>query len=538
MTFLKKHSHLLILILIITIGLFLRLYKIDFGRPQSFLYDENDIYDDAIRISQNYKFIIENEGWLGFKPSSFVYGTFPTYFLVFSTMIFNKIISILHAPIDMDFYFVYMRIITALFSFLTVIFSSLLYKKIFKDKNGTLITFILAAINWKLIAQSHYLNHDTFLTVFTTASLYFFISYINDPKKKFVNAMISAFFLGLTAGTKITGLIIAPIIGIILIYKKDWKSLGLYLLFTIIGFSLSNPFSIIYFTEFLERVVGMKSVEAGIIFGDINYNPFRYPLSFLKLLTPAIFLLSSYGFFEVIKKQIVGIKNKKIENNFETHVTLVSTIFIYIIFYSLTPRLTERWMVPIIPIWIVYGAKAFVGILEKYSKRKTIVYLVYALILSSSLFHTFSLIRQLNMEKPRSEAYVWFSTYLKDNNLNKARVLMYTNKGYKDPFSRLDNCDLTSYKVYEARGAQNVYPKDPFQYEYVILYSTMEKNYENNYVKNKYPEYYKLWSNFAKTVKDPENFKLLRKFETTKLDLIGIPEISIYENTKKASVNK
>lgn len=538
MTFFKKHFYLITLILITTAGLFLRLYKIDFGRPQSFLYDENDIYDDAIRISQNYKFIIENEGWLGFKPSSFVYGTFPTYFLVFSTMIFNKIISILHTPIDMDFYFVYMRIITALFSFLTVIFSSLLYKKVFKDIKGTAITFILTAINWKLIAQSHYLNHDTFLAVFTTASLYFFISYINDPDKKFINTMISAFFLGLTAGTKITGLIIAPIIGVILIYKKDWKSLGLYLLFTIIGFSLSNPFSIIYFTEFLDRVVGMKSVEAGIIFGDINYNPFRYPLSFLKLLTPAIFLLSSYGLFEVIKKQIAGIKNKKIESSVETHVTLIFTIFIYIIFYSLTPRLTERWMVPIIPIWVIYGSKAFVGILEKYSKRKIIVYLVYALILSSSLFYTFSLIRQLNIGKPRSEAYIWFSRYLKDNNLNKARVLMYTNKGYKDPFSRLDNCDLTSYKVYEAQGAQNVYPKDPFQYEYVILYSTMEKNYENNYVKNKYPEYYKLWRNFTKTVKDPENFKLLTKFETTKLDLIGIPDISIYENTKQASITQ
>ncbi len=460
---------------------------------------------------------------------------FPTYFLIFSTVVFNKIISVLHTPIDFDFYFVYMRIITALFSFLTVIFTSLLYKKIFKDKKGALITFVLTAVNWKLIAQSHYLNHDTFLTVLTTASLYFFISYLSDPSKKSLNAIISALFLGLTAGTKITGLIVAPAIGMILIFKKDWKALITYFLFTVIGFGISNPFSIIYFNDFLVRVVKMKSIEAGIIFGDINNNPLRYPLSFFKLLTPAVFLLSIYGLIENIKKLISNVKNKVVEINFETHSVLILTVFIYIIFYSLTPRLTERWMVPLIPILIIYASKALADLLKKFNKERWVIFVLIFLTTLSALFFTFSLVRQLKEGKPRVNAYIWFSEYLNNDNGEEKSVLMYTNKGYRDPFSKIDSCDLNSYKVYESQGAQNVYPKDPFQYDYVILYSTMEKNYENKYVKNKYPEYYKSWKSFTETVKEPTKFKLIREFKTTEPDLIGIPEIYIYENLKKVN---
>ena len=282
----------------------------------------------------------------------------------------------------------------------------------------------------------------------------------------------------------------------------------------------------------------MRSVEAVIVFGDINKNPLRYPISFFKLLTPMVFLLSIYGLFRILKKQVNEIKNKKIGPDLEIHSTLIFTVFIYIVFYSLTPRLIERWMVPIIPILIIYASKAFVDIYEEYNNRKMLIYFISILTLFSTMFFTFSLVRQLNAGKPRVNAYIWFSNYLNENNRREKSVLMYTNKGYRDPFSRLDNCDLNSFNVYESRGAQNVYPKDPLQYDYVILYSTMEKNYENNYVKSKYPKYYEAWSNFTKTVKKPENFKLIGEFKTTKPDLIVIPNISIYENLKVSDDTK
>lgn len=528
-----NHKTKILTILIFALGTFLRLYKIDFGRPQSFLYDENDIYDDVIRYSQNYKFIINQEGFEGFEPNSYVYGMFPTYFLILATMILNKSISVLHVPIDFNFYFVYMRIITSLFSVIGIVFTGLLYKKIFKDKIGTILAFLISALNWKLIAHSHYLNHDTYLMVLTTLSLYFLVSYLqNRDDKKYLNVSVSAFFLGLAVGTKITGLIIAPIIGLCLIHKKDWESIVNYGIFVLLGFSISNPFSIINFPEFISRITNMRNIEAGVVFSDINNNPLRYPLALIKILTPPIFIASIYGILDPIKKSFNGVRKNKIDEYSLTHLILFLTILIYIVFYSFTPRMTERWILPIIPILIVYSSKGLINLYAKLDKNKSVKIIFSLAIIISFLIYPISLFKQLGMGKPRVNAYSWFRQYLIERDLFNAPVLMYTNKGYRDPFSRLKNCHLILFNLYEARDAQNTYPKDPNNYDFVVLYSTLEKNYENKYVKEKYPEYSKAWSNFTNTVKDPSKFKLINSFKTTKLNLLGIPEISIYEKIK------
>lgn len=530
MSLAKKHSALILILIIFVSGAFLRLYKIDFGRPQSFLYDETDIYDDVIKYAQNYKFIMEKDGLMGFQPSSYVYGMFPTYFLIFSTMILNKTVSIFHLPIDFDFYFVYMRIVTAVFSLLAVIFTGLLYRKVFKNKIGTLISLALVVLNWKLIANSHYLNHDTYLTIFTISCLYFFISYLyNDSSKKYWHLFISACLLGLAAGTKVTGLLIAPLIGVILLLKKDWKGVFLYIAGVILIFAISNPFFIINFSEFFSRLVKMRTTEAGVVFGDINNNPLRYPFSLFKMLTPLVFLLSIFGIYNYAKPAFSKIKNQKFDNETLVHTLLISTILIYILFYSLTPRMIERWMLPIIPILIIYSTEGILKILEHIKNHKFINTIIIASIFITVIIFPISLIKQLNMEKPRVSAYKWVSNYLKQEGKSNYKVLMYTNKGYRDPFSKIENCDMDKFEVYESKGAQNSYPKDPMEYNIVVLYSYMERNYENKYVLEKYPKYYRAWDSFNSTVKDPERFKLVGSFETTKLDLLGIPEIFVYE---------
>ena len=184
MNTLKKYIYPLLITVILAFGISARLHKIDFGRPLSFLYDENDIYDQVVRYAFNYKFIIKQDGIKGFEPEDFVYGTFPTYFLTITTMVLNKYISLSKIEIDFDFYFVYMRIVTSLFSLLIIVFTGLLYKKIFKDKIGTILSITLTALNWKLIAHSHYLNHDIYLTTLSLISTYFFVSYIQEEGKK------------------------------------------------------------------------------------------------------------------------------------------------------------------------------------------------------------------------------------------------------------------------------------------------------------------------------------------------------------------
>ncbi|MBW6441774.1 phospholipid carrier-dependent glycosyltransferase [Patescibacteria group bacterium] len=142
-------------------------------------------------------------------------------------MVLNKIISIFNSSVDFDFYFIFIRIINSLFSFTAVIFTFLIYKKIFKDKKGSVIALFLASLNWRLIHHSHYVNQDTFLMVFTISSIYFFISYLEKSNKrsKYLFLLLSSVLFGFGVGTKITALISAPIVGLVLLFKKDVKGI-------------------------------------------------------------------------------------------------------------------------------------------------------------------------------------------------------------------------------------------------------------------------------------------------------------------------
>lgn len=526
---------------IILLGLFLRLNKIDFGIPYSFLYDETDIYDNVIKYAFNYKFIIANDDLKEFSPPSYVYGMFPTYFLTICVIILNKLISIFKFTIDFNYYLVFMRIVTSLFSLLGVIFTALLAKRLNKNIKVFLITLALAALNWKLAAHSHYLNQDTYLMVLFVSSYYFLISFMDGNKenensiksvKYYIPLGVSSLLLGLATGTKITALIVVPIIFLVLFLKKDLKSILLYIFGIFIGFALSNPFSIINFSSFLSRLILMKSVEAGVVFTSVNTNPFKYILYLFHLLTPLVFILSVVGMCEAVKNIIRKVKDKNLNDACYSHIILIGSAVIYILFFSLTPRLTDRWLLPIIPILLIYSTFGFMlseNILEKRRVLKIALLVITALIY---FYYSFTLINQLNIGKPRVNAYLWVKEYFSSSENENKKILMYTNKGDRDPFAKIKNIEMHMLMVYESRGALGFYPKNPMNYDFIILHSSFENNFKNRYVMNKYPDYYNTWMGFYNTVNDPSRFQVLRRFKTTKLDLIGVPEIYIYKRVE------
>ena len=537
MAIVKKYWVTVSIFLIVLIGLFVRLYKIGFGLPYSFLYDETDIYDNVIRYAFNYKFIMAENNLEGFSPTSYVYGMFPTYFLTFCTMALNKLISIFKFSVDFDFYFVYMRIATSLFSFGGVIFTTLIAKKLFKNSKYFLLTFLLAALNWKLAAHSHYLNQDTYLMVFFMSSIYFLTLYLSNGEKskkikEYIPLVVSSLLMGLATGTKITALIVIPVIFLVMVLKKDFKSIFLYSFGTFIGFALSNPFSIIYFSSFISRLVLMRSIEAGAVFSSVNTNPFKYIFSLFHLLTPPIFILSVIGIYESIKDLIKKYKDRNLDSTNYSHIILVGSVLIYTIFFSLTPRLTDRWMLPIIPILVIYSVLGFITIEKLIEKRKLLNILFITVTAFIYIFYSFNLLNQLSIGKPRVNAYIWAKEYFnKTENLN-SKVLMYTNKGDRDPFNKIKNIEMEMLRVYESRGAADFYPKDPINYGYIIVHSSYVNNFKNSYVMNKYPDYFKAWLNFDNAINDKSKFKIIKEFKTTKLDLIGVPEIVIYEKLK------
>lgn len=154
-------------------------------------------------------------------------------------------------------------------------------------------------------------------------------------------------------------------------------------------------------------------------------------------------------------------------------------------------------------------------------------------ILFLTLYSTdlFSLVRQINIGDTRVSAYLWVREYLKNNGDSNLKVLVYTNKG-RDPFIAIDNCDVQMFQVYESNNAYNYLPKNPGNYDLIILYSGMKSNYRNNYVSKMYSEYSNSWISFEKEMENGNSFKLIKSFNTNDPDLIGVSDILIYENTQ------
>jgi len=537
MSFVKKHLKTLIITIAISTGLFIRLYKIDFGLPKIFIADETDIYDEVINFSLNYKFILRDGSINDFEPPTYVYGMFPTYFLTMCTMFLNKTASIFNFNINFDFYHVYLRIITALFSLSIPIFSYFIYKEISETSRGSFIAFLLVLFNWKLLVYSRYLNQDIYLTSLVTISLFFFIKYLksNTTRSKSLFLVLSSIAFGLATGTKITALITLPIIVGLIFIRKNIKDVLLFIFGVILSFSISNPFSIINFQSFISRVISMKTREAGAVFSSVNLNPFKYFIGLSNILTLPIFIVGLITILVLSVSFYKSIKSKNIQKYDLSHIFLIGNVFLYMLFFSLNKRLVERWVLPITPILIIYAAYG-VHYLEKlYNPKIKHNILEISLLFIFSFVYAFYLIaflKQLDIGDTRLLAYKWTNNFLNNPQNKDLKILVYTNKG-RDPFVNINNCDVQMFRVYESENTINFKPKDPKDYDIIITYSDMENNYKNSYVSEKYPDYTNSWINFENEINNPNNFLLLKSYKTTRLDLMGLSNIYIYQNVSR-----
>ena len=160
----KNSLALLALMLIFSGGIILRLYHIDFGLPHSWHADEPELGEFAIKYTYEFKDIVLNKNYYKLIPVSYVYGTFPVYFLTFGTMVFSKFMNLLSFSFDKTTLYVFMRSLNAVLSLIIAVTGGLIFSKMFKNSFGTLIAIFLLLFNWKFIVHAHYLNVDMVVT--------------------------------------------------------------------------------------------------------------------------------------------------------------------------------------------------------------------------------------------------------------------------------------------------------------------------------------------------------------------------------------
>lgn len=499
-------------------ALFFYTYNNSFGLPHSFYADEPEIAELAIKYTYELRSIIADNNYYKLIPISFVYGTVPVYFFSILTIIYSKLHGILGITFEkMDLY-VFMRTITAFITLSIIPATYLIYKKLFKDNFGALLCCVLIAVNWKLIVHAHYVNADIVITALLTWATVTLLSYLSEEKDT-KYTLLTGILLGLAIGTKVTAGLSLPVFLAAYWYKKDLKGF-LALILTIFGsFAVTNPFSLIFIDRFVLRTLELQFKENGLVLDSIDTSPVKYLTALFYIATPLISLLGAYGLLS-------SLKTKK---DYIPHYMLLTTILIYLVFYSLGPRRVDRWLLPLVPIMCIYGAYTIATLKPKLNKIAFITTLT--VIFGANLYFPILLLGQFQRYTPKAQAYLWAQ-----ENLDPTTYKYVITEEGLDPFNKLPLTRVEQFKVYENEGALLSYPDNPFKYHYIILSSRPLENYKKTVVLNKAPNYAASWLEFEQTILNPQNFEFIQKFELSKPNLIPLSDVYIYKNLKEVKL--
>lgn len=502
-------------VILIIITLFLRLQHIDYGLPLSYFIDETDHSDPAIKYALNFKSQII-KGNLGFfKPETYVYGSFPLYAFSGAILIYKSATQLFsYIPSRAD-YEVLLRIITTLVSISIPVFTYLIYKKLFNNKYYALLALIFCLFNWKLWYHSIYINQDIYLTVCMCIALYFILLASDNSSKSKIYLLIAAFWYGAAFGTKITTLFSIPAFLIYFFFNKNIKQFVLFMGVALTSYFITNPFSIITFNDFLARLIQMNAREGGVVFGSVDMSPFKYIIDLGHISTWPILILGVLGFTYANKS--------KVSKNF---IVLLGTyVFFFVFLFSTRPRNSERYLLPLIPIIIVFCTYAIQALSEKFKTQtiqKYIFYLAISFIFLYNYILGLNVYLQMSVTKPVIAAYYWANS-----NIRNSKILVYTEDG-RNPFSKINGTKVYVYQLYVSKGAQYFYPQDPTNYDYIVLSSKPMQNFKRDYVVKTYHEYVNKWVDFENLVTKSNNFKLIKSFETSYGNPLNFSDIKIY----------
>lgn len=533
MTLKNKYKTLILIFIVIIIGTALRLYHIEFGLPHSFHADEPEIAELAIKYTYEFRKIVSNGNYYKFIPISYVYGTFPTYLLTIFTMAFSKTGNLLGINFDKTSIYIFLRSLTALVSVILVPIGYLFAQKLFNSRTAGFITAFLVALNWKFIVHAHYVNADIILTVLLAAAFYSFYIFYRTPKnqvkKDTFYVTVTGILFGLAVGTKITALISLPLFLYIFIRRKDYRGLFAFLFIIFGSFAVSNPFSILYANDFALRIYEMLGKEAGMVFDSVDYSPIKYLNAIVTMATLPVFLFSLYGIYH--KLRFPKTENLAGDVSISTDKTdprvfdkfLIGNIIVYLIFYSIQSRRVDRWLLPMIPVLMIYASYGI--IMLKQQTRKLWFYLGSVITVIYYLVFPALLLFQFQKDTPKSAAYLW----MQKNTTPESNKLIYTEEGL-DPMNKLQGELVLKYEVYTSENAQFFLPENPEGWDYIVLSSRPMQNFKKPEVEKKYPFYTKKWKDFESKVLDPNNFELIKEFTLPKPNLVELSDVYIYKN--------
>ena len=309
----KLSKEKLVLIVILLLGVILRMYNSDWDLGH-YLHPDERLYVTAsnIRVPSDTTTLLSTESPL--NPKMFFYGPLPLYLYKSSEVVLGSANFLLHS-----------RMISALFSSLTIVMIYLLGKTLFDKQVGVFAAMVFAFAP-SSIQYAHFNTTESILVYLLSAVLFYSLKLIKRNKLEHLPIIYLGFLVGAAYSTKITGLTfgLIPAVSLVLWSFKN-KSVTIFvrnsfllaLSVAIIGIILA-PYQLIDFATFYEQQKYMQGVILGTYkapFVIIYEQSIPYLYSLLRIFPFAFGFLSTVLVGVGVVILVYGIVRKNFRQN-------------------------------------------------------------------------------------------------------------------------------------------------------------------------------------------------------------------------------
>lgn len=394
----------ILLAVIILCGLVLRLYNLNWDEEYSFHPDERMIALVASEIKWDgniFNFLTPQSTW---NPNFFAYGSFPIYLLKIANEIY---VSLTGQLSDFDRMINIGRFFSALFDTGVIVVIYFLVKTLsFRKYNLTrwgLYSAFCYALFVLPIQLSHYYAVDTVLNFLILLTVFFAIKSVKEKKNTFL--VLSYISFAFATATKITALVLVPIIffvSIYLLFKKGILKQCSVIVFSILLYFvvlfLLMPYLFIDWREFLQQIKYQSQ-----LFNDPYALP--YTLQYVDTVKYLYFIknIAYWGigvwFFAcaiggLILFGISILKNKISFKQNYLFLLIGATYLIYFVYFGYSSVKFMRYMLPVYPILALFCGFFFLRLTtlgKRYFRRVlTIKIIVLSFLYPLTFVNTYS----------------------------------------------------------------------------------------------------------------------------------------------------
>jgi len=387
-----------------------------------------------------------------FEPPDFQKPPFHTYFNFFLSSLPFQILeslsqSILHLSLNFKSVKLFWSRLLTVFLFLGSIALVFYITKKFFGLFAARIVTIIFATSAGFIVDSHYLTADIPVLFWMLVAFYFSQNIcLNGQSSDYA---LAGFFTGIATATKYNGLAVgiaivaAHILGRTISWTLLSKQLFLGLAMVVVGFLVGNPFAVLDYSTFIADFrynYLVTPVYDGNITTEHSYwkffSLFTEIIGFPGLILFTIAFL--FSFYFLFSAQGNGKEKKGV-------LLLLSVFLLYSYKFGSFPRLEVRFVMPIVPFWLMISGPFFLKI---HAKRNLILALLLILVTYNSLCSLY--VGKRFAEDPRMSAQEWVK-----KNILAGNSIEDTN--YTPNWNVIPGVNLTDRKILVVGGRRKIF---------------------------------------------------------------------------------